>query len=345
MAFTFWLAWLKGCRGPAAPRRSRRGAIAPRRSFVPCLQALEDRTVPSTFTVTNLADSGTGSLRQAILDANANPGADLIKFAGGLHGTIPLASELSITDALTINGPGANQVTVSGGNASRVFYVSGTTVAIDDLTIANGRVSVPAGPAFGGGMLNDGANVTLSKDVFVNNEATSSAGYAGGGAVANLDGAHLTTTQTDFLNNTASGGSSSLGNGGAVYDDQLAVVDIEHATFSGNLATGGFADGGAIGHYGGSQLTLDHCTFDDNQVLALPPGPSGPNAAGGAIESDRTSSGFFELGGADLGQPTMTITHCSFTGNLAHALAATDGNDGTQPRAVPWTSMPGPRPP
>jgi hypothetical protein len=42
---------------------------------------LEDRTVPSTFTVGNLADSGFGSLRAAIADANANPGADLIRFA------------------------------------------------------------------------------------------------------------------------------------------------------------------------------------------------------------------------------------------------------------------------
>ena len=70
------------------------------------LEALEDRTVPSTFTVLNLADSGAGSLRQAILDANANPGADLIRF--GPHardGTVPLTGgELSITDSLTIDG-------------------------------------------------------------------------------------------------------------------------------------------------------------------------------------------------------------------------------------------------
>ena len=51
-------------------------------------KALEDRTVPSTFTVLNLADSGPAPLRQAILDANANPGADVIDFADGLDGTI-----------------------------------------------------------------------------------------------------------------------------------------------------------------------------------------------------------------------------------------------------------------
>src|SRR5262249_35488766 len=49
----------------------------------PPLEALEDRTLPSTFLVTNTNDSGAGSLRQAILDANATPnvgGPDLISF-------------------------------------------------------------------------------------------------------------------------------------------------------------------------------------------------------------------------------------------------------------------------
>src|SRR6516164_5004795 len=98
--------------------------------FKPRLEALEDRTVPSTFTVRNLADSGPGSLRQAVLDANAHPGADGIRFAHGLHGTIALTSgELSITDDLTIDGPGANRLAVSGNDASRVFQIdSGISV-------------------------------------------------------------------------------------------------------------------------------------------------------------------------------------------------------------------------
>src|SRR5262249_44772034 len=96
---------------------------APRRPR-PALEALEDRALPSTFTVTNLADGGPGSLRAAVTSANTTPGADSIQFAPGLKGTIPLASELSVTDALTINGPGANKITVSGNDATRVFHVS-----------------------------------------------------------------------------------------------------------------------------------------------------------------------------------------------------------------------------
>src|SRR4051812_6577269 len=71
------------------------------------LEPLEDRTVLSTFTVLNLNDSGSGSLRQAVLDANANPGST-IDFAPKLHGTITLTSgELSIASGVTIDGPGA----------------------------------------------------------------------------------------------------------------------------------------------------------------------------------------------------------------------------------------------
>src|SRR5437016_3839555 len=89
-----------------ASRLQRLRPVALRRSFVPEVTVLEDRTVPSTFTVLNLNNSGQDSLRAAITAANANPNADVIQFANGLHGTIPLASELGITSDLTIAGPG-----------------------------------------------------------------------------------------------------------------------------------------------------------------------------------------------------------------------------------------------
>ena len=70
----------------------------------------------ASFVVTNLNDSGPGSLRQAITDANASPGHDQITFASGLAGTILLTSaRLDISDNVTVDGPGANVITVSGG--------------------------------------------------------------------------------------------------------------------------------------------------------------------------------------------------------------------------------------
>ncbi|MDA8763613.1 hypothetical protein N9M92_05245, partial [Flavobacteriaceae bacterium] len=75
-------------------------------------------------TVTNLNDSGSGSFRQAIIDAEANAGADSITFTSGLSGTITLASALpSITQNLTITGPGTSLI-LSGNNTHRMFTVS-----------------------------------------------------------------------------------------------------------------------------------------------------------------------------------------------------------------------------
>src|SRR5437016_8771098 len=74
---------------------------------------LEDRLAPAVFTVTTLNDAGAGSLRDAITQSNANPGADVIEFQAGLTGTISLQSALpAIADDVTVNGPGAAVVTV-----------------------------------------------------------------------------------------------------------------------------------------------------------------------------------------------------------------------------------------
>src|SRR5438477_12931287 len=77
-----------------------------RRNVRPRLELLEDRCLPSTFSVLNTSDSGPGSLRQALLDANAAPGADLITFnIGNGHQTITPASALpDVTDPVTIDG-------------------------------------------------------------------------------------------------------------------------------------------------------------------------------------------------------------------------------------------------
>src|SRR5262245_46320117 len=109
--------WLRGCGWPAAPVRK------PVRARLR-LEALDGRIVPSTFHVTTLADSGAGSLRAAVAQADAHAGADTIVFDDGLTGTMALTvGDLDIADDLKINGPGADKLTVSGSNLSRVFKV------------------------------------------------------------------------------------------------------------------------------------------------------------------------------------------------------------------------------
>src|SRR5258708_4064127 len=90
---------------------------ARRRAFLPRLEALEDRRLPTLFTLTSLADAGVGSLRQATLDAGATTGDQTIRFAAGVTGTLQLAAALpdlgrSGASNLSLEGPGAGLVTV-----------------------------------------------------------------------------------------------------------------------------------------------------------------------------------------------------------------------------------------
>jgi hypothetical protein len=104
----------------------------------------------NTITVTNTNDSGPGSLRQALADANDR---DTIEFA--VTGTIGLTSgELVIDQNITISGPGSNSLTVrpSSGSFFRVFDVMPShSITIQGITISSGY----AGSAQGGGIYLD----------------------------------------------------------------------------------------------------------------------------------------------------------------------------------------------
>src|SRR5262245_4025257 len=107
-----------------------------RAGFRPRLESLEDRTVPSTFTVFNTLDDGSaGSLRWAVGQANSHPGADTIDFDSGVFGTprtITLnGTQLELSDttgATSIAGPAAG-VTIDGSGRSRVFQVDALVTA------------------------------------------------------------------------------------------------------------------------------------------------------------------------------------------------------------------------
>src|SRR5262249_44342469 len=127
----------------AAPNKSCRTRLS--------VTSLEDRTAPAVFTVTSLGDSGTGTLRQCLLDAEMSPGADTITFDASVFSTpklIALSSELAVTSDVTIQGPGSDMLTVSASATGRVFNISGPAphvVSFSGLTATGGMVTGTGG--------------------------------------------------------------------------------------------------------------------------------------------------------------------------------------------------------
>jgi hypothetical protein len=204
-------------------------------------------TFAGTVTVTNNADSGAGSLRDAI--ASALPG-DTINFSPALlPATITLSSMLTISKNLTISGPGvSNLVVIDGGTNDTVIEIdSGTTVAISGLTIQHGL----SNSGYGGGILNNGT-LTL-------NNSTVSSNYAAiaGDGIYNATGGTLTVTNSTLSGNPTgkfaavackNGFPCPIG-GGGIYN--AGTVIVTNSTLSFNSATG---DGGGI--YNDSEATL-----------------------------------------------------------------------------------------
>ena len=189
------------------------------------------------YLVSNTNDSGPGSLRQAVMyDVS---GDQPVVFAMGLaKQTITLTSGPIVVDhSLTIDGPGADQLTIGGGNAVEDFVVTSGTVVISGLTIANGSALQ------GGGIFNSG-NLTLTNDAFLGNTARNSVFSGGnkvaqGGAIYNAPGASLVVTGSTFANNTdaAVSASGSDGRGGAIYNATGATLSATNDTFAANTAT------------------------------------------------------------------------------------------------------------
>ena len=162
-----------------------------------------DACESATSTVTNTNDSGAGSLRQALADANDG---DTIDFNLTYPATITLTTgQLVVGNSVTISGPGANNLTVDGNANDRVFYISpGKTVTIDGLTVTNGHV---AGANNGGAIYNDSANLTITNSTLRGNSAG-----GGGGGIYNSLGTLMVT------NSTLSGNSGATGGGGILND-------------------------------------------------------------------------------------------------------------------------------
>ena len=225
------------------------------------LAGFHDTVRAVTLTVTNLDDSGAGSLRQAIEDANAAAGADTITF--DVVGTISLTSgQLAISDDLTITGPTAGMVIISGNNASRVFGIGGgVNVAISDVTITGGSTSVA------GGIGNSGT-LTLTNVAVSGNSTT---GGSGGGI---FNSGTLTVTSSTVSGNSA------IGRGGGIYNS--GTLTLTNSTVSGNSTTGfdPQSTGGGIFNSGAGAVTVTNSTISGNSATFV----------GGGFVNDGTAS-------------------------------------------------------
>lgn len=236
-----------------------------------------------TFAVTTNSDAGTGSLRQAILDANANPGDDTITFVHALSGQKILltSGQLSVNDSVTILGPGANQLSIDGNGNSRVFYLSpGLTNLIAGVTITNGY-----GIFAGGGIFVDHGFLTVSNVALTGNYA-----ILDGGGTFNY-GATIT------LQNCTLSGNSAGSYGGGIFN---TVVDREVRALLYGIRAGNSTDSSDVGMDGDGSatatLTLQNCTLSGN--------------------SARSGGGIYNYSEQD-GSATLTLWNSTFNGNSA----------------------------
>lgn len=342
-----WRKWLRRAETDVT-REARRGRLGPVSRFRPGLVGLEERLTPATILVDGLVDNNEAdaglSLREAVLlvnnagDAVAALGRDLtpaeqgqitgtfgskdvVFFASALLShTITLTNGgLLLAKDLRVAGPGADRLTVSGNHTSRVFEVTaGTTVAIDGLTIADGK----SDDFGGGGICNDSGTLTVRDCVLTGNSALFGGGIYNHGTL-NVSGSNL------------SGNSARIDGGGI---ENTGTLTISDSTLSGNSADIGHhggGDGGGIISFG--TLSVNHCSLADNSAshdgggilnwqgqLAVSGSTLENNSAG------RLGGGIYDLGfGAPAGDINATVTGCTLIGNSAINGGGICNQDGT----------------
>jgi subtilisin-like proprotein convertase family protein len=260
-------------------------------------------TVKRAIPVTSLADSGPGSLRDVVGSA---PDPGFVDFA--VEGTITLTTgPILITKSLTLIGPGADVLGVSGNDTSPVFEVHAGSTSISGLTIRNGRAEGSAGgpeqngfAGRGGGIYNQ-ATLSLHHCVVRQNRATGGSGGATDPGLA---------------------GNGGRGSGGGIYNaGKLSLTDCvltsNRATGgSGGGATSGFAGGGGNGWGGGlcsvgGTLDLVRCHIYDCSATG---GPGGSATAGGL-----DSNGGQGYGGGVYTDGLATLRDCTLSGSTAAA--------------------------
>jgi hypothetical protein len=336
------------------------------------VEGLEDRVTPTTFKVNTLLDtvavnlktgkdaSGHISLRSAIMAADANPNSDTINLPAGLitltiapSGTDGSSSgDLDISGNVTIKGSSSGQTIINGNSLDRVFAITSGRVSISNVVIEHGVATD------GGGIVNDGATVTLTSVQLFDNNAVGflgsngangaagpvvgSAGGGGGlgglgvgGAIFNAAGS-LTLSKCFISTNAAIGGPGGAGGNGG-FGGNINSAGVSGVGGSGGAGgPGGAAEGGGIFNSALGSLTLVGDTFFANKAL----GGAGGNGGGGNIGAGGVGAngtggaggvggaGGLAEGGAILNLGKLTFSSSSTGFNSNQAVGGKGGNGG-----------------
>ena len=273
-------------------------SLPPLLLFLPAVAGAQVQTGPR-FVVSTLTDRDNGtaltgdcSLREAIGAAASSGQPAVIVFAEGVNGTVtlsPALGQLNLSSPVSILGPGARALTVSGGGTLRVFGVGGGPHLISGITISGGRVT--AGNQGGGGLSVTG-ELVIQDCAISGNQVQSPAYFVSRGGGVFIDGGTLTMVRSSVSGNTAMGmnvsgnlyGYNAMGAGVHVASGNFTA---RSSTFQGNTATGGSGTsrtGWACGGiYNKGATVLHNCTVSGNTATATnAPGVGGIFSDGGS---------------------------------------------------------------
>ena len=304
-----------GCySGSNSPDTDQRGIPRPHNGYCD-IGAYEYSCTTTFIAVTNTASSGAGTLRQAIADICDG---GLITFDAGLSGSTidisagsPITGELAISKSLTISS--SVPITISGGNAVRVFSVMTTTIPIvnvtfNGLTIANGLAPADTdchNPFYrykcGGGIKveNSGVAVTVTNSTLISNTAD----LAGGG-LYNSEDSTVAIYDSIFINNTsdAGGGLSNYG-----------TVMIANSTISSNTSE----VGGGLWNNSDGTMTISNTLFFKNTVDRFGGGLSNYGTVMIANSTFSNNIATLDGGGIYSDRGMMTVSNSTFSNNTA----------------------------
>jgi hypothetical protein len=233
-----------------------------------CLVVIPITASAAIYTVTNTNDSGAGSLRQAILDANNSVEDDSINFAiptndpncaaGGVC-TITLTSGELVVNAISTagevkitNATNSSSLTISGNKQSRVFYVNqGANLKLEDVTVEKGSGIGTIASFRGGAIYNEGVLTLMNSTI--------------GGNRASVDGGGIFNTGTlTLINSTVSQNIAVIFSGGGIFNSG-GTATLINSTVSGNSIERRQGSGAAI--YNTGTLNLLSVTITNNRTL------------------------------------------------------------------------------